>query len=57
MLTNDNDTIESGVRGCENCKHFREDEETCRLKNCHRAYSRLELENKDIVTDAWESAE
>lgn len=21
--------------------------------NCHRAYSRLELENKDIVTDAW----
>lgn len=41
-------------RGCGNCRRYKDDVDTCRLLNCHRAYGQKELENKDFVTDAWE---
>lgn len=39
--------------GCETCRYFDDSDDACRLKNCHRAFNKAELENKDFVTDAW----
>ena len=41
---------------CATCKHWEHDEE-CRLRNCHRAFTKDELEDKTFVTDAWEEIE
>ena len=42
---------------CRTCKHFYNMAVECRMRNCHRAFSARELENKDFVTDAWEKAD
>ena len=46
--------LKENPKGCETCKHFGDSLEGCRLKNCHRAYTNKELEDKTFVTDAWE---
>ncbi len=44
--------VEEKIKSCANCKR-RDDISTCKLLNCHRAFTHAELENKDYVTDAW----
>lgn len=43
----------ASAKGCATCKHLGCDE-VCRLRNCHRIFTKAELENKDFVSDAWE---